>query len=63
MVIGSYYLTNPGLEIGDLERVANDTKVAKGRRETADNQLNEIYADAPRFSSYGEVEMALAQSA
>ncbi len=32
MVIGSYYLTNPGLQIGDLERVANDSKVAKGRR-------------------------------
>ena len=61
MVIGSYYLTNPGLQIGDLERVANDSKVAKGRRDEVNEQLDEIYADAPRYSSYGEVEMALAQ--
>ena len=27
----------------------------------ADAELTEIYKDAPRFSSYGEVEMALAQ--
>ena len=29
MVIGSYYLTNPGLHITDLERIYNDTKVAQ----------------------------------
>jgi DNA-directed RNA polymerase subunit beta' len=61
MVIGSYYLTNPGLHITDLEQIAGDSKVQKSRREAADKELNELYAEAPRFSSYGEVEMALAQ--
>ena len=42
---------------------ANDTKVAEepagqGQRTRSSN---EIYADAPRYSSYGDVEMALAQ--
>jgi len=61
MVIGSYYLTNPGLEITDLERAAEDTKVPKKRREAAEAKLEKIYDGAPRFSTYGEIEMALAQ--
>ena len=61
MVIGSYYLTNPGLRIHDLERLAGDAKVAKSRRQKAEEELDEIYAGSPRFSSYGQVEMAVAQ--
>jgi DNA-directed RNA polymerase subunit beta' len=61
MVIGSYYLTNPGLHISDLERAAGDSKAAKSRREKGEAQLDKIFEAAPRFSSYGEVEMALAQ--
>jgi DNA-directed RNA polymerase subunit beta' len=60
MVIGLYYLTNPGLEITDLERVAYDAKEAKARRETALAGLDKIYEGAPRFSSFAEIEMALA---
>ncbi len=59
MVIGSYYLTNPGLKIGDLEKTANDPKVAKSRRQQADDELDVIYAGAPRFSSYGQVETSV----
>ena len=60
MVIGLYYLTNPGLYITDLERAAGDSKVPQARRDTADKALNKIFECAPRFSTYGEVEMALA---
>ncbi|MEQ9400989.1 MAG: DNA-directed RNA polymerase subunit beta' [Longimicrobiales bacterium] len=63
MVIGSYYLTNPGLKIGDLERVAGDTKVAKSRRQKASDELDAIFEGAPRLGSYGEVEMALSREA
>ncbi len=61
MVIGLYYLTNPGLGITDLEGVAYDSKAPKARRETAVAGLDEIYEGAPRFSSFAEIEMALAQ--
>ena len=60
MVIGSYYLTKPPLEVSDLERRASDTKVPKKGREEADAKLEEIYAEAPRYSTFGEAEMALA---
>jgi DNA-directed RNA polymerase subunit beta' len=60
MVIGSYYLTCPGLRIEDLEKAAGDLRVPKARREAAEKELDEIFADAPRLGSYGEVEMALA---
>ena len=63
MVIGSYYLTNPGLKIADLEKAANDPKVAKSRRQKAEEELDKIYNDALRFSSYAQVEMALGQEA
>jgi DNA-directed RNA polymerase subunit beta' len=59
MVIGSYYLTNPGLRITDLERAAADPKIAKSRRQKADEELDEIFAGAPRFATYGEVEISL----
>ena len=61
MVIGSYYLTNPGLRITDLERTAADTKVPKALRATAEAELDDIYSDALRLSTFGEVEMAVAQ--
>jgi DNA-directed RNA polymerase subunit beta' len=63
MVIGAYYLTNPGLRITNLEVAAYDPKMAKSRREQAMAELDVIYADAHRFSAYGQVEMALAQDA
>ena len=59
MVIGAYYLTKPPLEVAKYEPVANSTKVAEARRAEASERLDELYAGAPRFSRYGEVEMAL----
>jgi DNA-directed RNA polymerase subunit beta' len=61
MVIGAYYLTNPGLRLADLEKVVRDSKAPKSQRERAEAELAKIYGKAPRFSTYGEVEMALAQ--
>mgnify|MGYP001220606501 CR=1 FL=1 len=59
MVIGGYYLTKPSLEISDLEEVAYNKKAPQKVRDEAEASLNEIYAESPRFSSFGEVEMAL----
>ncbi len=59
MVIGGYYLTKPSLETSDLEAVAYNRKAPKNQRIAADEALDEIYADAPRFSSFGEIEMGL----
>jgi DNA-directed RNA polymerase subunit beta' len=59
MVIGGYYLTKSALEISDLEEVAYNNKAPKNARTEADEKLNKIYADAPRFSTFGEVEMGL----
>jgi DNA-directed RNA polymerase subunit beta' len=59
MVMGSYYLTKPPLEVSDLERILADTKAPKAVRTQAEGRLNDLYADAPRFSSYREVEMSL----
>jgi DNA-directed RNA polymerase subunit beta' len=61
MVIGAHYLTNPGLEITDLERVVNDSKGPKAQREAANTKLDKVYEGAPHFSTYGEIEMALEQ--
>ncbi|MDZ7780442.1 MAG: DNA-directed RNA polymerase subunit beta' [Gemmatimonadota bacterium] len=59
MVIGAYYLTNPGIQITQLERAASDTQLPKSRRKKSDEELDELYADAPRMSTYGDVEAAL----
>ena len=59
MVIGAYYLTNPGLGISDLEAVLADSKASKSERAKAEKKLDKIFKKAPRFSTYGEVEMAL----
>ncbi|MEE2904963.1 MAG: DNA-directed RNA polymerase subunit beta' [Gemmatimonadota bacterium] len=61
MVIGSYYLTNPGLHVTDPEEVVRNTKAPAKVREAADAELEKIFKGAPRFSTYGEIEMALAQ--
>ncbi|MDE2974934.1 MAG: DNA-directed RNA polymerase subunit beta' [Gemmatimonadota bacterium] len=60
MVIGSYFLTKPPLEISDLEPRANDAALPERERAWADGRLEELYRDAPRFSTYGQVEMAQA---
>ena len=60
MVIGSYYLTKPRTAMADLERVANDRRVPKAQRTRAIASLDELFEDAPRFSTFGEVEIALA---
>ncbi len=59
MVIGAFYLTSSGLRIGDLEKSATDPKVPKSRRQKAESALEKIYEKAPRYSTYGEVEMAV----
>jgi DNA-directed RNA polymerase subunit beta' len=59
MVIGAYYLTNPPIEVKDLEATLASPKVAKGARQTAEERLDELFAGKPRYSSYGHVEMAL----
>jgi DNA-directed RNA polymerase subunit beta' len=59
MVIGSFYLTKPSLEISDLEEVAYNNKASNDARAEADEGLDEIFKDAPHFSSYGEVEMGM----
>ncbi len=58
MVIGSYYLTKPPIRIAQLEQAATSANEA-GRSEAKD-RFEALYRDARRFSSYGEVEMALA---
>ncbi len=63
MVIGAYYLTNPGLRLTDLEKVLFDPKAPKSRREKVDAELEKLYQGASRFSSFGEIEMALVQDA
>ena len=60
MVIGSFYLTKPPIEIAALEPVARSSKVPDAQRADANERLDELYQEAPRYSSYGEVEMALA---
>ena len=60
MVIGSFYLTKPPIEVSLLEPIASNTNVPEQQRAEADARLNELYEGAPRYSTYGEVEMALA---
>ncbi len=58
MVIGCYYLTKPPLEVQDLEPTVRAANLPKALRDEAQAKLDEIYKDAPRYSTYGEVEMA-----
>ena len=59
MVIGGFYLTKPSLEISDLEGVAYNLKAPKNERASAEEALDKVYDGAPRFSTYGEVEMGM----
>ncbi len=59
IVIGCYYLTKPPLAISDLERDANNGKASVAVRDKANRELDEHYRDAPRYSTFGEVEMAV----
>ncbi len=59
MVIGIYYLTKPNLEVEDAEQVFNSATAPKKAREDADAKLEKAFAKAPRFSSFGEVEMVI----
>ncbi len=61
MVIGAYYLTKPPQEVQRLEDVLNSPASGKAARAQAEERLDEIFAGAPRFSTYAEAEMALAQ--
>ena len=61
IVIGCHYLTKPPFKIADLEQRVNHANTPESLREEAQKALVEHYADALRFSSYGEVEMALNQ--
>ena len=51
MVIGAYYLTKPPLDVGTLEGAPGDESAPA---------FEAIYRDARRFSTFGEVEMAVA---
>ncbi|NIR75922.1 MAG: DNA-directed RNA polymerase subunit beta', partial [Gemmatimonadetes bacterium] len=59
MVIGCYYLTKPRLEVADLEAKVSNPDVPKSQRQEAAEELEELFEDAPRFSTYGEVDMGL----
>ena len=61
MVIGSYYLTKPPLEVAELERQLSNPGTPADSRDAAETRLTEIYRRATRFSNWGEVEVALLQ--
>jgi DNA-directed RNA polymerase subunit beta' len=61
MVIGAFYLTKAPIHIQEVERIAEETGAGKAARKKAEEALEEAYADAPRFGSYADVEMALVQ--
>ncbi len=60
MVMGAFYLTKAPLEIQDLERAIGDPTTGKAARSEATESLSAAYADAPRYGTYGEVDMAIA---
>ncbi|MDX1568505.1 MAG: hypothetical protein R3223_11935, partial [Longimicrobiales bacterium] len=59
MVMGCYYLTKPFLQQQDLESVLEDQGGPKSRRQEAQEKLDELFEEAPRFSTYGEVDTLL----
>ena len=61
MVVGSYYLTNPPLEVASLETRLANRGTPEDAREAAEKRMAELYDGAPRFSNWGEVEVALLQ--
>ena len=60
MVIGSYFLTKPPLDIADAEADLEAPKLNRERRESLEEKLDELYTDAPRFGRFSEAEAALA---
>jgi DNA-directed RNA polymerase subunit beta' len=58
MVIGAFYLTRAPAEIRDLERVAGDPGAGKTARQAAEEKLDALFGAKPRFSTYGEAEVA-----
>jgi DNA-directed RNA polymerase subunit beta' len=61
MVIGAYYLTKAPLEVQGAERTLADSSATKSARQKAEEELAAAFADAPRYGTYAEVEMALVQ--
>ena len=61
LVIGSFYMTKPPLRIERLERRLASRALAADERAKVEKELDVLYDGAPRYSTYGEVEMALAQ--
>ncbi len=61
MVIGAFYLTKAPSSMDALERVLSDPTSPKAVRAQTEEKVDALYADAPRFGSYGQVEMALVQ--
>ena len=60
MVIGSFYLTKPPIEIATLEAAVQSGDPKSPERADAESRLARLYEGAPRYSTHGEVEMALA---
>ena len=60
LVIGSFYMTKPPLDVERVERRLSSRSLSADDRAKAEKKLDELYAGAPRYSTYGEVEMALA---
>ena len=60
LVIGSFYMTKPPLDVERLERRLSSRALSPDDRADVENKLDVLYDGAPRFSTYGEVEMALA---
>ncbi len=61
IVIGCYYLTKPPFEIASLEQRLGHANTPESVRAEAEEKRAKLYGNAQRFSSYGEVEMALDQ--
>ena len=60
MVIGSFYLTKAPLAVQDLERLLSDPSAGTSSRAETNEELDAAYAGAPRYGTYGEVDVALA---
>ena len=60
MVIGSFYLTKAPLVVQDLERLLSDPSAGKSSRAEANEKLDAAYVSAPRYGTYGEVDVVLA---
>jgi len=52
MVMGCYYLTKPHLDLTDLESVIGNQSLPKSRRQEAQEALDELFEEAPRFSTW-----------